>query len=207
MKNFITIEGCEGVGKTYHTKRLKQYCADNGLNVLFTREPGGSRVAEKIREIILDADNKDITDDCEAFLYAASRVQHLQEIVIPALNEGKTVFCDRFVDSSYAYQGIARGLGLEKIERLNALAVGEYMPQYTLFLDLPPKQAFARKGGADKKDRLEQLDIGFHQKVYDAYKMLAARDKDRYVVIDASGAKDETFGKIIAALKARGIFA
>lgn len=207
MKNFITIEGCEGVGKTYHTKRLKQYCADNGLNILFTREPGGSRVAEKIREIILDADNKDITDDCEAFLYAASRVQHLQEIVIPALNEGKTVFCDRFVDSSYAYQGIARGLGLEKIERLNALAVGEYMPQYTLFLDLPPKQAFARKGGADKKDRLEQLDIGFHQKVYDAYKMLAARDKDRYVVIDASGAKDETFGKIIAALKARGIFA
>ena len=207
MKNFITIEGCEGVGKTYHTKRLKQYCADNGFNVLFTREPGGSRVAEKIREIILDADNKDITDDCEAFLYAASRVQHLQEIVIPALNEGKTVFCDRFVDSSYAYQGIARGLGLEKIERLNALAVGEYMPQYTLFLDLPPKQAFARKGGADKKDRLEQLDIGFHQKVYDAYKMLAARDKDRYVVIDASGAKDETFVKIIAALKARGIFA
>ena len=117
------------------------------------------------------------------------------------------MFCDRFVDSSYAYQGIARGLGLEKIERLNALAVGEYMPQYTLFLDLPPKQAFARKGGADKKDRLEQLDIEFHQKVYDAYKMLAARDKDRYVVIDASGAKDETFGKIIAALKARGIFA
>ena len=174
---------------------------------MFTREPGGSRVAEKIREIILDADNKDITDDCEAFLYAASRVQHLQEIVIPALNEGKTVFCDRFVDSSYAYQGIARGLGLEKIERLNSLAVGEYMPQYTLFLDLPPKQAFARKGGADKKDRLEQLDIGFHQKVYDAYKMLAARDKDRYVVIDASGAKDETFVKIIAALKARGIFA
>ena len=132
MKNFLTIEGCEGVGKTYHTRRLKQYCIDNGVDAIFTREPGGSEVAEKIRKVILDSANVKMTDWCEAFLYCASRVQHLEEIVAPALKEGKIVFCDRFVDSSYAYQGMGRGLGMQKVMDLNALAVGEYMPEYTL---------------------------------------------------------------------------
>lgn len=206
MKNFLTIEGCEGVGKTYHTRRLKQYCADNGVDALFTREPGGSVVAEKIRNIILDPTNGDMTDLCEAFLYASSRAQHLQEIVIPALNKGKIVFCDRFVDSSYAYQGVARGLGLERVRRINELAVGEYMPQYTLFLDLEPRKAFARKGGAAKDDRLELLDIDFHQKVYEGYKQIAKTEPLRFIVIDASGDKDETFGRIIDALKRRKVF-
>lgn len=206
MKNFLTIEGCEGVGKTYHTRRLKQYCVDNRLNVLFTREPGGSEVAEKIRNIILDPANKDMTDLCEAFLYASSRAQHLQEIVIPALKQGKTVFCDRFVDSSYAYQGVARGLGLERVRRINELAVGEYMPQYTLFLDLEPSKAFARKGGAAKDDRLELLDLDFHKKVYEGYKKIAESEPQRIITIDASGSKDETFARIIAALKERNVF-
>lgn len=205
MKNFLTIEGCEGVGKTYHTRRLKQYCIDNGVNALFTREPGGSEVAEKIRKVILDSANVKMTDWCEAFLYCASRVQHLEEIVAPALQEGKIVFCDRFVDSSYAYQGMGRGLGLDRVMQLNALAVGEYMPQYTLFLKLDPISAFKRKGGADKNDRMELMNIDFHQKVYDGYCMLAEKFPERFIVIDASGSKDETFGKIIYELKQRKV--
>lgn len=206
MKNFLTIEGCEGVGKTYHTRRLKQYCIDNNIDALFTREPGGSEVAEKIRKVILDSANVQMTDWCEAFLYCASRVQHLEEIVAPALKNGKIVFCDRFVDSSYAYQGVARGLGLNKVMELNALAVGEYMPQYTIFLNLDQQSAFKRKGGADKNDRLELMDFSFHQKVYEGYCQLAKTFEDRYIVIDASGSKDETFEKIISALKQRKVF-
>ncbi len=205
MKNFITIEGCEGVGKTYHTKRLKEFCEQNKINALFTREPGGSRIAEKIRNIILDPTNTDITNMCEAFLYASCRVQHLEEIIIPALKIGKIVFCDRFVDSSFAYQGVARGIGMQKIRALNDIAVGEYMPQFTLFLDLSAKNAFMRKGGA-QNDRLENLDISFHDKVYAAYKELAAAEPNRYIVIDASGKKDETFKLIIDSLKERGVF-
>ena len=109
MRNFITIEGCEGVGKTYQTSLLKQYCRENGFDVIFTREPGGSDIAEQIRKIILDANNKDMDDLCEAFLYAASRIQHLKDIVKPALEQGKVVICDRYVDSSYVYQGLGRG--------------------------------------------------------------------------------------------------
>ena len=165
MKNFITIEGCDGVGKTYQTRLLKEYCEQQGANVVFTREPGGSDIAEQIRRIILDASNSSMDDMCEAFLYAASRIQHLHDIVKPALKEGKIVFCDRYVHSSYVYQGIARGLGLDNIVSLNSIAVGEYMPEFTIFLDLSPAEAFARKGGADKSARMESVDFAFHDKV------------------------------------------
>ncbi|MDD3831351.1 MAG: dTMP kinase [Clostridia bacterium] len=205
MKDFITIEGCEGVGKSTQIDILKQYCADNGIPVLFTREPGGSRVAEKIRDIILDADNVEICDMCEAFLYASSRVQHLEEIIIPALNSGKKVICDRFVDSSYAYQGIARGLGLDRVKRLNQLAIGEYMPQYTIFLDLSPRKAFDRKGGADIHDRLETQDLRFHERVYEGYQLLIANEPDRFIIIDASGTIEQVHEQIIAQCKDRGI--
>ena len=124
MRNFITIEGCDGVGKTHQTRRLKEYCEQMGYDVVFTREPGGSDIAEQIRRIILDAANCDMDDMCEAFLYAAARIQHLKDIVKPALRQGKTVFCDRFVHSSYVYQGLGRGLGLDKIVQLNRIAVG-----------------------------------------------------------------------------------
>ncbi len=206
MKNFITIEGCDGVGKTYQTQKLKEYCQTHGYaDVVFTREPGGSVIAEKIRKIILDADNSNMDDMCEAFLYAASRIQHLHDIVAPALESGKVVFCDRFVHSSYAYQGVGRGLGYDKIVRLNQLAVGEYMPQFTIFLDLSPEKAFARKGGADKTDRMENVDFSFHQKVYEGYRRVIAEDPDKFVVIDASGSAEETHDKLISALKQKGI--
>lgn len=206
MKNFITIEGCEGVGKTAQTRMLKEYCEKTGQgNVLFTREPGGSYVAEKIREIILDANNHDMSDLCEAFLYASSRTQHLAEIVAPALAAGKTVICDRFVDSSYAYQGVARGIGLDLVKQLNAIAINGYMPQYTLFLNLEPEAAFNRKGGVNTADRLEISGGEFHKKVYAAYCEFAAAEPERYIVIDASGTKFETHEKIKDALRQRGI--
>lgn len=206
MKGFITIEGCDGVGKTYQTTCLREYCKKNGYdNVVFTREPGGSDIAEQIRKIILDAKNEKMSDLCEAFLYSASRIQHLQDIVIPALNAGKTVFCDRYVHSSYVYQGLGRGLGLDKIVALNQLAVGEYMPEYTVFLDLSPEQAFSRKGGADKTDRMENADLKFHQRVYQGYKYLIEQDPSKFIVIDASGSCEQTHQRLIDALKEKGI--
>lgn len=205
MHNFITIEGCEGVGKTYQTRLLKQYCDQRGLNVVFTREPGGSDIAEQIRKIILDANNSDMDDMCEAFLYAASRIQHLKDIVIPALKRGSTVICDRYVDSSYVYQGLGRGLGLEKIVRLNEIAVGDYMPEFTIFLDLSPENAFLRKGGADQSDRMEAVGYEFHRKVYQGYKSLIAANPERFEVIDASGSKEQTQSKLIEVLIRRGV--
>lgn len=206
MKGFITIEGCDGVGKTYQATCLREYCKKNGYdNVVFTREPGGSDIAEQIRKIILDAKNEKMSDLCEAFLYSASRIQHLQDIVIPALNAGKTVFCDRYVHSSYVYQGLGRGLGLDKIVALNQLAVGEYMPEYTVFLDLSPEQAFSRKGGADKTDRMENADLQFHQRVYQGYKYLIEQDPSKFIVIDASGSCEQTHQRLIDALKEKDI--
>ncbi len=205
MRNFITIEGCDGVGKTYQTRRLKEYCEQMGYDVVFTREPGGSDIAEQIRRIILDASNCDMDDMCEAFLYAAARIQHLKDIVKPALEQGKTVFCDRFVHSSYVYQGLGRGLGLDKIVQLNRIAVGEYMPEFTVFLDLSPEQAFMRKGGADKSDRMEAVDFSFHQQVYQGYKALIQSDPDKFEVIDASGSAEQTQRLLRQALARRGV--
>jgi len=205
MKNFITIEGCDGVGKTYQTKLLKQYCAEVGCDVVFTREPGGSDIAEQIRRIILDSSNSEMDDMCEAFLYAASRIQHLRDIVKPAPASGKVVFCDRYVHSSYVYQGLGRGLGLQKIVDLNNLAVGEYMPEFTVFLDLSPQKAFERKGGADKNDRLENVDFAFHQKVYEGYKKLISQSPEQFVVIDASGTREQTQEKLREALRLKGV--
>lgn len=205
MRNFITIEGCDGVGKTYQTRMLKEYCEQLGVNVVFTREPGGSDIAEQIRRIILDANNSAMDDMCEAFLYAAARIQHLHDIVKPALAEGKIVFCDRFVHSSYVYQGLGRELGLNQIVALNDIAVGDYMPDFTIFLDLSPEQAFSRKGGADKTDRMEAVELSFHTKVYNGYKSLIAADPSKFEVIDASGTKEQTQALIRAALVKRGV--
>lgn len=202
---FITFEGCEGVGKSRQIKLLQEYLEKNGVHYYLTREPGGTSVSEKIREIILDGKNTDMTDECEALLYAAARVQLLKEVVAPKLDSGELVICDRFVDSSMAYQGYARGLGAEFVEKINSYAIENFTPDYTLFLDLPPEKAFLRKGGADKNDRLELTGMDFHNKVYKGYKELAEKNRDRIIVIDASGEKYETHAKIMAALKEKGV--
>lgn len=202
---FITFEGCEGVGKSRQIHFLEEYLQKNNIEYYLTREPGGTPVSEQIRSVILDGKNVSMTDECEALLYAAARVQLLNEEIAPRLARGELVLCDRYIDSSFAYQGYARGLGVEFVEKINDYAIKNFMPDFTLFLDLPPEQAFKRKGGVDKGDRVELSGKEFHEKVYGGYKDLATRYKDRFIVIDASGEKEQTHAKIIAALKEKGV--
>ncbi len=200
---FVTIEGCEGSGKSTQLRLLSAYLEELGTDVLFTREPGGSVVSEDIRRIILNGQYKQMCPECEALLYAASRIQHLKEIIIPALEAGRLVVCDRYVDSSFAYQGYARGLGMDYIEKINATAM-EYQPDLTLFLDINPVQAFERKHGADKGDRIEQLGIEFHKRVYEGYKLLEQK-YPRFTAVDCSGTKYETAEKIRGILRDKDI--
>ena len=205
MKNFITLEGSEGVGKSTQVRLLKEYCQKNGIDAVFTREPGGSKIAEDIREIILSTDNGGMSDVCEALLYSAARAQHLADVVLPALEAGKLVLCDRFIDSTFAYQGYAKGLGTALVDELNRIAIGDCVPDLTIFLDLAPEESFARKGGADKTDRLELLSPAFHRRVYEGYRLLAEREPERFVSVRPTGTKYETAEKVYALLAERGI--
>lgn len=201
---FITFEGCEGSGKSTQIRLLSEKLTAAGVDFIVTREPGGSDVAEQIRRIILDGKNVNMCDECEALLYAAARIQHLKEIVEPALAAGKLVVCDRYVDSSLAYQGAARGLGEKYVADINAVALTQYPPDLTVFLDIPPDRAFERKHGADKGDRMEQQGLDFHRRVYAGY--LALKDKyPRICSVDCGGTKYETAEKVFALLKEKGI--
>ena len=202
---FITFEGCEGVGKSRQIKELENYLKTNGIPYYLTREPGGTPVSEQIRSVILDGKNTSMTDECEALLYASARVQLLKEVVKPKLDAGELVLCDRYIDSSLAYQGYARGLGVDFVEKINDYAIKNFMPDFTVFLDLPPELAFKRKGGVDKNDRLELSGMEFHQKVYQGYKDLSKKYPSRFIVIDASGTREQTHQKIIDALKEKGV--
>lgn len=202
---FITFEGCEGVGKSRQIHLLEEYLKKNNIKYFLTREPGGTIVSEQIRAVILDGKNVSMTAECEALLYAAARVQLLKENVKPKLDAGELVLCDRYIDSSLAYQGYARGLGVDFVEKINDYAIKNFMPDYTIFLNLTPEQAFLRKGGVDKNDRVEQSGIEFHKKVYQGYVDLSKKYPKRFIVIDASGSVFETHEKIINSLKEKGI--
>lgn len=205
MGKFITFEGCEGAGKSTQLRFLQEYCQNNGIKAIFTREPGGSEIAEQIRRIILSGANQAMTDICEAYLYAAARNQHISDVIKPALLSGAIVFCDRYIHSSYAYQGYARGLGIDVVREINKIAVMDFMPDYTVFLDYPPYLAFSRKGGADKSDRMETQEKEFHEKVYCAYKQMIKDSPEKILSIDAQGTKQETFEKVLAILKQKGV--
>ena len=202
---FITFEGCEGVGKSRQLSLLKEELDNMKISYLLTREPGGNDIAEKIRGIILDKENEDMTDRCEALLYAAARVQHIEKTIIPALNEGKLVICDRYMDSSFAYQSYARNLGFSYVKEVNGYAYENCMPDLTLFLDLPPKEAFKRKGGVELNDRMEISGMEFHENVYKGYQELCKKFPERIVKIDCSGSKAETHAKIMDVLKKHGV--
>lgn len=202
---FITFEGCEGAGKSRQVSLLCSYLNQQKIEYVSTREPGGSKIAENIRNIILDANNTEMSDCCEALLYSAAREQHLKDIILPALNSGKLVICDRYVDSSLAYQGYARNLGVDYIEKINYNVIKNYLPDYTIFLNISSEQAFLRKGGADKNDRLELQGTQFHQKVYEGYLQLAKRYPERYIMIECMGSKEQTHNNILTALRKRNI--
>lgn len=200
---FITFEGCDGCGKSTQLKLLSDYLTKNNIPHIFTREPGGGKISEAIREILLNGKNSEMTDECEALLYSASRMQHLADRVIPALSSGKLVICDRYVDSSLAYQAYARGLGVDFIESINKLALTKYAPDATIFIDLTPEQAFARKKGADENDRLEQAGMEFHKRVYDGYQKVAEKYPARVIKINGNQTPSEIFSDVVKALKER----
>lgn len=202
---FITFEGCEGAGKSTQIRLLSQYLAEQGKECVVTREPGGSAISEAIRTVILDGKNTAMTDECEALLYAAARAQHLSDTVLPALEAGKTVLCDRYIFSSFAYQGYGRGLDMGFLRAVNSFALQGHMPDITLFLDIPSRSAFERKHGADQNDRIEQAGEAFHARVYQGYLRLAEEYPGQIVRVDCSGTKFETNEKIRALLAGRGL--
>lgn len=200
---FISVEGGDGSGKSTQLKTIKKYMDDRGIPCVFTREPGGTAIGEKIRGIILDPENAEMCAWTEALLYAASRAQHVVQLVKPALEEGKCVVCDRFVDSSIAYQGHARGLG-NAVAEVNGHAVQGVMPDRTFFFDVDPGKAMERLSSRKSKDRLEVEPGEFHQKVYEGYREIALRDAEngggRFVVIDASKDIAEVTDQVISSL-------
>ncbi len=202
---FVTFEGCEGAGKSRQVKLLEEYLIANNIKYYITREPGGTSISEQIRSVILDGNNTEMTDECEVLLYAASRVQLIKQEILPRLERGELIICDRYVDSSLAYQGFARGLGYEFVAKMNGYAMETLLPDCTIFLNITPINAFKRKGGADKGDRLEQSGLEFHEKVYKGYVELSKIYSDRYCSIDASGTREQTHAKIVQALKDKGI--
>ncbi|MDR2162977.1 MAG: dTMP kinase [Clostridiales Family XIII bacterium] len=182
---FITFEGPDGSGKSTQIRLLGEYLMGKGLDVIYTREPGGTRIGEKIREIILDPHSTEMDPLTEAMLYASSRAQHVAEVIRPALAAGCVVLCDRYVDSSVAYQGYGRGIG-GIVAEVNAIATGDVTPDLTIFLDIGPEACFDRIG-KHGGDRIESEDISYHQAVYEGYLELAEKYPGRFKRVDGSG--------------------
>ena len=183
---FITMEGTDGSGKSTQISMLKTYLENKGYDVVFVREPGGTKIGEKIRKIILDNENDEMDYMAEALLYAASRAQLVNQIILPALKKGSIVLCDRFVDSSIVYQGIGRELGEPNVAKINYIATGGLKPDITILLNISPDKAIERKKQQKELDRLEQQKYSFYKKVYSAYINLAKKNRNRIKLIDAS---------------------
>ncbi|NKE07836.1 dTMP kinase [Mesobacillus selenatarsenatis] len=200
---FITIEGPDGSGKTTILQMLAENLVNEGYEVVATREPGGIEIAEQIRKVILDPENTAMDPRTEALLYAAARRQHLAEKVKPALEEGKIVICDRFVDSSLAYQGYARGLGIDEVYSINEFAIENMMPAMTLYFDVAPEIGLERinKNKGREVNRLDLEKLEFHQKVREGYTILADRFSERIVKVDASKDLDTVYEQAEAQIR------
>ncbi|APF24169.1 dTMP kinase [Clostridium butyricum] len=195
---FIVFEGGEGTGKTTAIESIYDWIQEKDLKCIKTREPGGIKISEEIRQVILDKDNTKMDGRTEALLYAAARRQHLVEKVIPALNEGYVVLCDRFIDSSLAYQGFARGLGIDEVMSINKFAIGEYMPDLSILFDLEPKIGLERisTSGEREINRLDLEKIDFHEKVREGYNKVYKENRDRIVKINAAQSKEGVLKEI-----------
>lgn len=208
---FITLEGIEGSGKSTQVSGLTSLLEKRGYDCLVTREPGGSRIAEKIRAILLDSASQGLTPMAELMLYLADRAQHVQEVILPALELGKIVLCDRYSDATLAYQGYARNLGVERVSELNRYASSGLEPDLTLLFDLPVPVGLVRAKEriaelhADQpaEDRFEHETLAFHQRVRDGYLALAQSHTQRFVVIDANQPADQVAMAIREAVIAR----
>lgn len=200
---FITFEGPEGAGKTTILKIIAEKMQLEGIDLVTTREPGGSKIAEKIREVILDKAHTEMNAKTEALLYAAARSQHFVEKIEPALEAGKTVLCDRFIDSSLTYQGVGRGLGIDAVYDINVFAIGDQMPDCTILFDLDPSIGLARINAHKDREvnRLDVESLSFHQSVREAYLKLADKYPKRIHVIDASKKVEEVVEQVYSILK------
>lgn len=200
---FITFEGGEGSGKTTIAKMVKDILDKEGYHVTLTREPGGVEIAEKIRDIIHNVKYTNMDSKTEALLYAASRRQHLVEKVIPALEKGDIVICDRFVDSSMVYQGIARGIGIDKVYDMNLFATENILPKRTIFFDIRPEDGLQRvyKNKDREVNRLDLESLEFHQRVYEGYLSICKKFPDRIVKIDASLDIDGVLSQVLEKIR------
>jgi len=196
---FITFEGIDGCGKSTHVRRLVALLEERGLEVVALREPGGTDISEKIRDLLLDPSNTEMCDECELLLYEASRAQLVRQTILPALERGAVVVCDRFYDSTFAYQARARGLDAEVVSRANALGSCGLVPTRTVVFDLDPDAAKERSSHYGE-DRLELEGVAFQRRVYEAYHELATAEPDRVRLLDCSGTHDQTFSRLLALL-------
>lgn len=202
---FITFEGPEGAGKTTVISVVGERLEKEGHKVLLTREPGGIKISEDIREIILDNENVAMDGKTEALLYAAARRQHLVEKVIPALEQGYMVLCDRFIDSSLAYQGYARGIGIDEILSINEFAIEDTMPSLTVFFDISPEEGLARILNNEEREqnRLDKEQLTFHKQVYEGYQKVIKRYENRIISTDASLEKEEVIENVYQIIASR----
>lgn len=188
---FITLEGSEGAGKSTAMEAVQEWTQKSGIEFLVTREPGGTPLAEKIRDLLLDKNHTAICDDTELLLMFAARAQHLDELIIPSMARGQWVLCDRFTDATYAYQGGGRGIAQDRIAQLEQWVQGELRPDLTLLLDLPVEQGLARAGERGDLDRFEQEKFSFFERVRISYLDRAKKFPDQYRIIDASQGIEE----------------
>ena len=193
---FLSMEGLDGSGKGTQLERLADTLDRFGFEVVRTREPGGTAIGEKIRGILLDRENAEMADETEALLYAASRAQHVRELIRPAVAAGKVVLCDRFLDSSAAYQGSGRQLGLEEVLAINAPAVDGTLPDLTVYLEINHRKALERRCAVSEPDRMEMEAEQFHARVEDGYHRLIAKDPGRFAVVNAEGDREEIAAEI-----------
>lgn len=200
---FISMEGPDGAGKSTQIELLRGYLADKGYEIVITREPGGTVISEAIRQLILNREYAEMCPNTELLLYAAARAQLVNEVIRPALEARKAVICDRFVESSVVYQGIARGMGIDTVYAVNEYALEGLRPQLTFFLDLDAEEGLRRKKKQAELDRMEAAGLEFHQKVAEGYRMLAEREKERIMRISATLPEEDIHAKIVLAIEER----
>ena len=206
MRRFITFEGIEGSGKTTQIQMLSNHFEEQGIDHVLTREPGGTPIGYQVRKLVLNPANRAMTPACELLLYSAARAQHIEQVIRPALDEGRVVLCDRFKDATLAYQGYGRGLPLDLIASLHDLEVLSVRPDLTLLFDIEARRALERArsrdvSGTNDETRFEQEDLAFHVRVRDGYLELAHQEPDRFVVLDARGTLNEVQQRVLAAVQ------
>ena len=198
---FITIEGSEGAGKSTNIRFIQDYLSEKKIDFISTREPGGTPIAEKIRDLLLDKANTRLCNDAELLLMFAARAQHLNELIIPALESGKWVLSDRFTDASYAYQGGGRGLSWEKIAQLEQFVQGNLRPDATILLDIPVEEGMQRVRDRGETDRFEQEQLSFFKRIRDTYLKLARDNPERFHIINTQPAIDEVYKQLAAVME------